>query len=89
MSERHFISLQRRLQALRAIPDNQRTEEQWDELNELEITLAPVNRITPPPAERVMRPLDGKPVIDNLSQRRRKPLRRLPKKPLDAGSTPE
>jgi len=33
------------MQALLAIPDNQRTEEQWDELHELEITLAPGNRI--------------------------------------------
>ncbi len=34
----------RRLQELLAIPDNQRTEAQWDELNELEIKLAPGNR---------------------------------------------
>ena len=33
-----------RLQALLAIPERQRTEEQWDELNELEIMLAPGNR---------------------------------------------
>jgi hypothetical protein len=38
------ISPRRRLQELLAIPDNQRTEEQWDELNELEIKLAPGNR---------------------------------------------
>ena len=34
-----------RMQALLAIPDNQRSEEQWDELHELEITLAPGNRV--------------------------------------------
>ena len=34
----------RRLQELLAIPDSQRTEAQWDELNELEIKLAPGNR---------------------------------------------
>ena len=34
----------RRLQELLAIPDSQRTDEQWDELNELEIKLAPGNR---------------------------------------------
>lgn len=34
----------RRLQILQAIPDCQRTDEQWDELNELEIMLAPGNR---------------------------------------------
>ena len=37
-------SPRRRLQELLAIPDSQRTEEQWDELNELEIKLAPGNR---------------------------------------------
>jgi hypothetical protein len=38
------ISPRRRLQELLAIPDSQRTEAQWDELNELEIKLAPGNR---------------------------------------------
>lgn len=33
-----------RLQALLAIPERQRTDEQWDELNELEIMLAAGNR---------------------------------------------
>ena len=33
-----------RLQQLLAIPDKQRTDEQWDELNDLEIKLASVNR---------------------------------------------
>lgn len=47
MTERQTTSPQRRLQALRAIPDSRRTEEQWDELNELEIMLAPVNRVAP------------------------------------------
>ncbi|MBK1672937.1 hypothetical protein CKO35_06380 [Ectothiorhodospira shaposhnikovii] len=40
------ISPRRRLQSLLAIPDNQRTEEQWDEIIELEISLAPVNQIS-------------------------------------------
>ncbi len=34
----------RRLQELRAIPDGQRSEAEWDELHELEISLAPGNR---------------------------------------------
>ncbi|MEW5789553.1 MAG: hypothetical protein AB1899_17040 [Pseudomonadota bacterium] len=38
----------RRLQQLLAIPDSQRTEAQWDEINELEITLAPGNRVDGP-----------------------------------------
>lgn len=33
-----------RLQALRAIPERDRSEAEWDELNELEITLAAENR---------------------------------------------
>ena len=33
-----------RLQQLQAIPEKARTDEQWDELNELEIKLASVNR---------------------------------------------
>ena len=32
------------MQALLAVPDRDRTDEQWDELNELEILLAPGNR---------------------------------------------
>jgi len=88
MSERNTILLQRRLQALRSIPDSHRTEEQWDELNELEITLAPVNRVAPP-TERPARPVDGKMPAENPNYRRRKPLKRLHKKPIDAGGAPD
>lgn len=35
----------RRLQELLAIPDGQRSEAEWDELHELEISLAPGNRL--------------------------------------------
>lgn len=41
-------SPRRRLQALLAIPDSQRTDAEWDELNELEIQLAPGNRMGAP-----------------------------------------
>ncbi|SEQ01735.1 hypothetical protein SAMN05421693_11436 [Ectothiorhodospira magna] len=41
------ISPRRRLQSLLAIPDSQRTEAQWDEIIELEISLAPVNQLSP------------------------------------------
>jgi hypothetical protein len=40
-------SPRRRMQELLAIPERMRTDEQWDELNELEISLAPVNRERP------------------------------------------
>ena len=42
------ISPQRRLQELRAVPERQRTDAQWDELNELEIMLASANRADGP-----------------------------------------
>lgn len=48
MDEQEQISPRRRLQALLAIPDRDRTDAEWDELNELEISLAPVNRIDGP-----------------------------------------
>ena len=38
------VSPRRRLQELLAIPERQRTDEQWDEMNELEIKLASANR---------------------------------------------
>lgn len=44
MENEQSLSPRRRLQQLLAIPDNQRTEAQWDEIVELEITLAPGNR---------------------------------------------
>lgn len=36
-----------RMRQLRAIPDGQRTDAEWDELHELEIRLAPGNRALP------------------------------------------
>ncbi|MBW7860728.1 MAG: hypothetical protein H3C33_06470 [Rhodocyclaceae bacterium] len=44
MNDPQPISPRRRLQELLAIPDSQRTDAEWDELNELEISLAPGNR---------------------------------------------
>jgi hypothetical protein len=37
----------RRLRELLSIPERDRTDAQWDEINELEIQLAPGNRIAP------------------------------------------
>jgi hypothetical protein len=42
------ISPRQRLQELLAIPDRNRTDAEWDELNELEITLASGNRTNGP-----------------------------------------
>ena len=44
MNEQDPNSARARLQALRAIPERQRTDAEWDELNELEIRLAAGNR---------------------------------------------
>lgn len=44
MNEPESMSPRLRLQALLAVPERQRTEAEWDELNELEIMLAPGNR---------------------------------------------
>ena len=38
------VSPHARLKELQAIPDRQRTDAEWDELNDLEIKLASVNR---------------------------------------------
>jgi hypothetical protein len=37
----------RRLRELLSIPERDRTDSQWDEINELEIQLAPGNRVSP------------------------------------------
>jgi hypothetical protein len=44
MNKPQPVSLRQRLQELLAVPDRQRTDAQWDEINELEIILAPGNR---------------------------------------------
>jgi hypothetical protein len=44
MNEQQPISPRHRLQELLSIPERQRTDAEWDELNELEIALASVNR---------------------------------------------
>ncbi len=48
MNDPQAVSPRRRLQELLAIPDSKRTEEEWDELNELEISLAAVNQLVEP-----------------------------------------
>lgn len=44
MNEPQSNSPRLRLQALLAVPEKQRTDAQWEEINELEIMLAPGNR---------------------------------------------
>jgi hypothetical protein len=77
-----------RLQELLAIPERQRTEAQWDEINELEIALTPVNR-----ANMTDRNIRRKPTVipaqpkprDSMPGRR--PLKKLRKRPPKAGGS--
>jgi hypothetical protein len=83
----------RRLQELLAIPERQRTDEQWDEINELEIKLASANREdAPDPSVRREAPSNN----NNNNQSRRnnrpgggqqgkKPPRKFHKKPGGSG----
>ena len=48
MEKSQPTSSHQRLRELLAIPERQRTEAQWDEINELEIMLTPANRVGAP-----------------------------------------
>jgi len=52
MNDPQPIDPRRRIRELLAIPERDRTDEQWDELNELEIRTAPGNRESDRPPER-------------------------------------
>ena len=65
------IPPRRRLQELLAIPERQRTDEQWDEINELEIKLASANREdAPDPSARREAPSNNN---NNQSRRNNRP----------------
>lgn len=88
MNDQPPISPRRRLQVLLAIPDSERTEAQWDELNELEIMLAPGNRLdTPdrnvrnPAAAPAGRSRQQGPRPPGGSPQPKKPFKRFQKKP--------
>jgi hypothetical protein len=63
MNAPQTVPPRRRLQELLAIPDRLRTEAEWDELHELEISLAPGNRadVAPPRAYTTSIPAPDKP----------------------------
>jgi hypothetical protein len=72
-------SSRRRLQELLEIPERQRTEAEWEEINELEIALTPANR-TVGSERSVHRKLVTAPA-DPFKTREIRQGRRLPKKP--------
>lgn len=63
----------RRLKELLAIPDHQRSDAIWDEIIELEISLAPGNRIHPGGGDPGRRPQQGQP--QNQGRRQDQPRR--------------
>jgi hypothetical protein len=69
----------RRLQELLEIPERQRTEAEWDEINELEIMLTPANRAVAP--ERSVHRKPAPAPVDPFKTRETGLGRRLPKKP--------
>jgi hypothetical protein len=72
-------SSRRRLQQLLEIPERQRTEAEWDELNELEIALTPANRVVAPERGAHRKPVAAP--ADPVKTRETGQGRRLLKKP--------
>ncbi len=66
------VSPRRRLQELLAIPERQRTDEQWDEINELEIKLASANR-EDAPDQGTRRDTPSTNISNNQSRRNNRP----------------
>lgn len=77
MDEAEQQAKRQRLKELQAIPDRQRTDEQWDELNDLEIMFAAGNREGAPmprgnnPGGGQPRPGGGGPQNQNRNQGRK------------------
>ncbi|OFZ70144.1 MAG: hypothetical protein A2Z01_06150 [Betaproteobacteria bacterium RBG_16_58_11] len=84
MNEPQAIPPRRRLQELLAIPERQRTDEQWDEINELEISLTSANRETAAAPEQGNRQNTAAPTNQprpNNGARDKKPFKRTHKRP--------
>ncbi|MDP1681943.1 MAG: hypothetical protein Q8L39_09240 [Burkholderiales bacterium] len=84
MNEPQTNSPRRRLQELLAIPERLRTDEQWDEINELEISLTTANRASAPVPEQGNRQNTVAPTNHpkpNNGARDKKPFKRTHKRP--------
>lgn len=83
--EPRVIDPRRRLRELLAVPERDRSDAQWDEINELEIQLAPGNRVSGAPlaggasSGGQAKKFRGKPRAPTSTGERRSP--RPPKKP--------
>jgi hypothetical protein len=86
MNDPQPVSPRRRLQELLAVPERQRTDEQWDELIELEIMLAPGNREgAPDPNQRRNGVMQGGQPKPGGNPQGKKPPRRFHKRPPRGG----
>ncbi|MDP2783753.1 MAG: hypothetical protein Q8O38_04075 [Sulfurimicrobium sp.] len=82
MNEPQPISPRHRLQELLSIPERQRTDAQWDEINELEITLTAVNRAeTHAPGVRRNAPASADKPKPSGGTQGKKPFKRIHKRP--------
>ncbi len=92
MNEPQANSPRRRLQELLAVPERLRTDEQWDEINELEISLTAINRASAPMQEQGNRQSAAMPnnpsrPNNNNAARDKKPFKRNHKRPPKAKPT--
>lgn len=81
MNDPQPIDPRRRIRELLAIPERDRTDEQWDELNELEIRTAPGNRESDRPLDRQLDKRQGNPGQGRRSERNQKPRNNAPRSP--------
>jgi len=82
MNEQQSISPRRRLQELLAIPERQRTDAQWDEINELEIVLSSANRTeTRKPIVRRNSPVSAHQSKPSGGEQGKKPFKKFHKRP--------
>jgi len=82
MNELQPTSPRHRLQELLSIPERQRTDAQWDEINELEITLTAVNRVeTHAPGVRRNAPVSADKPKPSGGAQGKKPFKRIHKRP--------
>lgn len=81
MNEQSSPSPRRRLQELLAIPERDRTDAQWDEINELEIALASANRADNQPDVRRNAPASADSTKPPRGAQGKKPFKKFHKKP--------
>ena len=81
MEKQQEVSSRQRLQELLGIPERQRTEAQWDEINELEFALTPVNRAASSDRHRRKEAVTAEKPKPREGMPGKRPLRRLRKRP--------